>query len=446
MLKYDNCPNCFAPIKIGSYCTRCGYHFTSEKTVYGALPAFTVLGDRYLIGRVLGRGGFGITYIALDLCSNKLCAIKEYMPSEHSFRAANSLNIIPNNDQNSVSTYKYGKERFLLEAKTLQNLGNNPNVVNIWNFFPQNNTAYLVMEYLDGMNMRQMIKAKGGNIDIDLVKNVFVTVSSALMPIHEKGILHRDLSPENIIITKSGQIKLIDFGSARSYVIANNNGLSVLLKPGYAPPEQYDKHGKQGPWSDVYALCATFYNIISGKMPIDAQFRKRGQRLPSLAELGCAVTLTTSNVIARGMELDINKRYKSFDQLLNEIDIGIKSQIKPLKPVRSNIQPKSINQRACIEVVGGKYKGSSIALSKNQTYTIGRSKEKSDLVISDDTNISRAHCEVRFDGTNLHVKDISANGTFFEKGVKLTKNTDYIIPIGTKVYLATPSNSVIFKK
>lgn len=442
MLKYNNCPSCFAPIKNGSFCAKCGYNFASEKVIYGALPAFTIVGNRYLLGRVLGRGGFGITYIALDLNSNRNCAIKEYMPSEHSGRSNNSLNIIPNNDEKSIKTYKHGREKFLLEAQTLQRLGKNPNVVDIWNYFPENNTAYLVMEYLNGTNMRQLIKSQNGKVDVKLAKEVFVTVASALMPIHRQGILHRDLSPENIIITNSGQIKLIDFGAARSYVSAQKSGLSILLKPGYAPPEQYDKHGDQGPWSDVYALCATFYNVISRKMPVDAQFRKRGQKLPTLSELGCAVTQTTSNVIAKGMELDINKRYKSFDQLLNDIDIGIKPQVKSLNSIKS----PQLNGRACIEVVGGKYKGSSIALSKNQIYTIGRSKEKADLIVGDDTNISRVHCEVRFDGANLYVKDISANGTFFENGVRLTKNTDNIISLGSKVYLATPSYSIIFKK
>lgn len=453
MLKYNNCPSCFAPVKSGTFCTKCGYNFAVEKTTYGALPAFTVVGNRYLLGKVLGRGGFGITYVALDLQSNQKCAIKEYMPSEHSSRSNNSLNIIPNNDDRSIKTYKHGKEKFLLEVKTLQCLGKNPNVVDIWNYFPQNNTAYLVMEYLDGQNMRQMMKSQNGGINVTLAKEVFVTVASALMPIHNRGILHRDLSPENIIITNSSQIKLIDFGAARSYVSAQNNGLSILLKPGYAPLEQYDKHGNQGPWTDVYALCATFYNVISGKRPVDAQFRKRGERLPTLAELGCAVTQTTSNVIERGMELDINKRYKSFGQLLNDIDIGPKVKPSPLPPIKQTPPkpqplslPKQLNGQVSVAVSGGKYTGASIVLSQNQTYTIGRSKDKANLVVSDDTNISRAHCEVRFDGTKLHLKDISANGTFFANGDKLIKNADYVIPIGTKVYLATQNNSIIFKK
>lgn len=457
MLKYNNCPSCFAPVKKESFCTKCGYNLAAEKSTYGALPAFTVVGNRYLLGKVLGRGGFGITYIALDLQNNLNCAIKEYMPSEHSSRSNNSLNIIPNHDDRSIKTYKHGKEKFLLEVKTLQSLGKNPNVVNIWNYFPQNNTAYLVMEYLDGQNMRQMIKSQSTGINVNLAKEVFVTVASALMPIHNKGILHRDISPENIIITNSGQIKLIDFGAARSYVSAQNNGLSILLKPGYAPLEQYDKHGNQGPWTDVYALCATFYNVISGRRPVDAQFRKRGQRLPTLAELGCEVTQTTSNVIARGMELDINKRYKSFGQLLNDIDISTKPKqrtLAPLKPLpkklTSKLQPnpeqKPLNEQASVMVTAGKNKGTAIVLSQNKIYIIGRSNEKADLVVGNDTNISRAHCEVRYDGTSFHVKDISANGTFFEKGGKLTKGTDYTVPVGSKIYLATQNNSIIFKK
>ena len=310
------------PLNGKTVCPNCGNDSSKNKQYPGVLPPFTLLNNRYLVGKVLGKGGFGITYVAKDVIGNNICAVKEYMPSEYSSRSEGTLNVVPYSDDKARYVFTHGREKFMEEAKTLLKLRSNPIVVDILDYFTENNTAYLVMEYLSGQDLRKMARSSGGKIDPEFAKTIFVTIASSLMEVHRMNILHRDLSPENIIVTDDGRIKLIDFGAARNFVSTQNKGMSILLKPGFAPPEQYNTKGNQGPWSDVYALCATFYTLVSGKALVDALFRYRGEQQPSLLSLGCPVTKKTSDVIERGMELDYNKRYKDFKELLDDIDIA----------------------------------------------------------------------------------------------------------------------------
>lgn len=471
MLPYDNCPNCFAPIGGGTICPNCGNDYSKNKQFAGVLPAFTLLNNRYLTGRVLGKGGFGVTYIAKDIISNEICAVKEYMPSEYSTRSGGTQNIVPFSDDKARFVFTHGRDKFMEEAKTLLKLRNNPIVVDILDYFTQNNTAYLVMEYLDGQDLRKMARGSGGKIDPDFAKMVFVTIASSLMEIHRMNILHRDLSPENIIVTSNGRIKLIDFGAARNFVSTQNKGMSILLKPGFAPPEQYNAKGTQGPWTDVYALCATFYTLVSGKPLVDALFRYRGEQQPSLASLGCPVTKKTSDVIERGMELDIKRRYKNFKELLDDIDIVVSSE-----PRKKIIQQEDIQQQRIIQqrknsqqrdtqhtqhlerqVVKQEVKmtqpylaaivGNSICnrvlVGSNDIFKIGRSAQSCQFVVSGDTNISRIHCYLRFDGNRIYLCDASSNGTFFENGTQLVKNKEYVVTPGTKFYLATRNHMLV---
>ena len=453
MLPYDNCPNCFMPIGGSTICPNCGNDYSKNKQFAGVLPAFTLLNNRYLIGRVLGKGGFGVTYIAKDIISNNICAVKEYMPSEYSTRSGGTQNIVPFSDDKARFVFTHGRDKFMEEAKTLLKLRNNPIVVDILDYFTQNNTAYLVMEYLDGQDLRKMARTSGGKLDPDFAKMVFVTIASSLMEIHRMNILHRDLSPENIIVTSNGRIKLIDFGAARNFVSTQNKGMSILLKPGFAPPEQYNAKGTQGPWSDVYALCATFYTLVSGKPLVDALFRYRGEQQPSLASLGCPVTKKTSDVIERGMELDFKRRYKDFKELLDDIDINVSTppprrertvdkppQPNPPQPPK----PPEVKQvQPYVAAIVGNSLCNKVFIGNNDVFKIGRSAQSCQYIVSGDTNISRIHCYLRFDGNRIYLCDASSNGTFFENGTQLVKNKEYVITPGTKFYLATRNHMLV---
>ena len=307
------------PLGGARVCPHCMCDIDALKAYQGVLPRFTILHQRYMIGRVLGKGGFGVTYVALDLQNNSLCAIKEYMPAEYSSRATDRLTIMPKDGDRAQYIYRHGKEMFYKEAQNLQELRNNPTVVNILAYFNEHNTSYLVMEYLD-QDLRTMARKNGGTLDPNYAMVVLVSVASGLMDVHRHGLLHRDISPENIMVAKDGRIVLIDFGAARNYVTQQNKGMSVLLKPGFAPIEQYSSQGKQGTWSDVYALCATFYTLVSGKKPLEASFLQNGAKMPSLAELGCGVSKRTSDAIEYGMQFDYQKRCPDFKTLLDLID------------------------------------------------------------------------------------------------------------------------------
>ena len=441
------------PIGGSTICPNCGNDYSKNKQFAGVLPAFTLLNNRYLIGRVLGKGGFGVTYIAKDIISNNICAVKEYMPSEYSTRSGGTQNIVPFSDDKARFVFTHGRDKFMEEAKTLLKLRNNPIVVDILDYFTQNNTAYLVMEYLDGQDLRKMARTSGGKLDPDFAKMVFVTIASSLMEIHRMNILHRDLSPENIIVTSNGRIKLIDFGAARNFVSTQNRGMSILLKPGFAPPEQYNAKGTQGPWSDVYALCATFYTLVSGKPLVDALFRYRGEQQPSLASLGCPVTKKTSDVIERGMELDFKRRYKDFKELLDDIDINASTppprrertvdkppQPNPPQPPK----PPEVKQvQPYVAAIVGNSLCNKVFIGNNDVFKIGRSAQSCQYVVSGDTNISRIHCYIRFDGNKIYLCDASSNGTFFENGTQLVKNKEYVITPGTKFYLATRNHMLV---
>lgn len=474
MIPYDKCPNCFLSTGGSTICPNCGYDPTKNKKFAGVLPAFTLLSNRYLVGRVLGKGGFGVTYIANDVIENKICAVKEYMPSEYSIRSGGTQNIVPFSDDKARFVFTHGRDKFMEEAKTLLKLRNNPIVVDILDYFTQNNTAYLVMEYLDGQDLRKMARANGGCLEPNFAKTVFLTIASSLMEIHRMNILHRDLSPENIIVTSDGRIKLIDFGAARNFVSTQNKGMSILLKPGFAPPEQYNAKGTQGPWSDVYALCATFYTLVSGKPLVDALFRYRGEQQPSLASLGCPVTKKTSDVIERGMELDFKRRYKDFKELLDDIDINT-SAVQKRKAVPQNSVQQYLQQGRCLQqnqtsrqnisahiqgerqIIKREFKqtqpyiaalvGNSLCnkvfIGNGDVFKIGRSAQSCQYIISGDTNISRMHCYLRFDGSRIYLCDASSNGTFFENGVQLVKNREYVINPGTKFYLATRKHMLV---
>lgn len=461
MLRYDSCPNCFYPLSGATVCASCGFDHSTIRVPNGTLSASTLLNKKYILGRALGKGGFGITYIAKDISTNRICAIKEYMPSEYALRNNGTNNVIPFADDKAKFVFEHGKEKFIEEAKTLLKLRDNPIVVDILGYFTENNTAYLVMEYLDGQDLRKMARATGGKIDLGFAKMILVTVASSLMEIHRMNILHRDLSPENIIVTSNQEVKLIDFGAARNFVSCQNKGMSILLKPGFAPPEQYNAKGIQGPWSDVYALSATFYNIVSGKPLIDALFRYRGEQQPSLFSMGCAVTKKTSDVIEKGMELDYKKRYRDFKAFLDDIDIDYSIEKKTNVDLSQQQNAQNLTQQSSsvisqnsksnitviptISVISSVGIVGKSAVKKNDIVKIGRSRQNSDYVLDNDTNISRVHCTLRFEEhTNtFYLADLSVNGTYFEDGRRLERNKEYPVSPGTKFYLASRQNMLI---
>ena len=270
------------------------------------------LNGRYRVCRSLGQGGFGITYLAEDELLGQKIVIKEYFPAAFARRAEDgSIRIMEETDR---ADFTEGRNRFLREARILTSLLDVPGVVKAWNYFQENQTAYLVMEYVQGISLRSWLEQNKEEPSFDEALEMLRPVVLALESIHKKGLLHRDITPDNLMVGANGTVKLLDFGSARSYLREKDSEMTqtVLLKSGYAPPEQYDGKSVQGPWTDIYALSATLYEMITGCMPEDALQRQIRDELIEPSIYGAKITPEQEeHLLKRGLALDERERYTS---------------------------------------------------------------------------------------------------------------------------------------
>jgi len=255
-------------------CERCGYDERQENASH-QLPVGTILRGQYLIGKVLGQGGFGITYLGWDRNLDIPVAIKEFFPGGAVARD-NSYNNTVQCFSTIQCAYGESKGRFLREAKTLAKFRDIPEIVSVQGFFEENNTAYIVMEYVKGTDLRRHIRNRGGRLSLAETLAVMKPVMEALAKVHENGVIHRDISPDNIMLLPNGRVKLLDFGAVRELHNPNAEGIlthstEAILKRGFAPAEQYQRRGSLGPWTDIYALCATIYCCLTGKVPPESQ-------------------------------------------------------------------------------------------------------------------------------------------------------------------------------
>lgn len=332
-MKY--CLNCFQLCE-GEKCAACGFEEKSEERLPQHLPAETVVQGRYQIGRVLGQGGFGITYKAYDRELMRVVAIKEYYPADMAQRTQGQNTVTAYQQGEMPLLYQRGKEKFMEEARTLAKFSDFPGIVRLYDCFAENGTAYIVMQFLEGIDLGDYLEGKGGKISGEEAKQILLPVIDALKEVHRTGMIHRDISPQNIFITTTGQIKVIDFGAARAAVLGDEKSRSVLLKPGYAPEEQYRTHGKQGPWTDVYALSATLYRMVTGKVPPDALERlHEGGELPLPSELSSEIRYA----IQKGMAVRASERFESMEAL-QDVLYGEKMS-EDAWPQRTSIQKQT---------------------------------------------------------------------------------------------------------
>ncbi|WP_434619453.1 serine/threonine-protein kinase [Azospirillum sp. B2RO_4] len=308
------CPSCYSAKGRSETCGACGFPTKSDNRPGVHLVPGTLLHGRYRAGRVLGQGGFGATYLGWDDRLQVKVAIKEYYPSNLISRVPNAAAVSPFSDEHA-ETFAAGLSKFLEEARTLARLRDVREIVGIQDFFEENATAYLVMELLEGRTMKKYLADCGGRIDVKRTLSVVMPIAKALQAIHEQGLIHRDISPDNIFLTNGGDRKLLDFGAARQ-TARPGAGLTVILKPGYAPPEQYSNEGRQGPWSDVYALCATIYLALTGRTPPDATARFMNDKVPKPSELGVALAPGFEKVLLSGLAMRWQDRPQSMKDLL----------------------------------------------------------------------------------------------------------------------------------
>lgn len=306
------CMGCLGSMEeSGGICEHCG--FNNGAPVYPhQLPPMTVLAGKYLTGRVLGEGGFGITYLGIDMNLGLKVAIKEYYPAGFVSRTSQSATVAPYSGTNG-EYFTAGLDKFLAEARALARFHDLESIVEVRDFFRENGTAYIIMEFIEGMTLSQALEKQNGRMASDYVFNLMEPVILALQQVHKSGLIHRDISPDNIMLDEKGRMKLLDFGAARQF--DSRKTMSVMLKPGYAPIEQYQTSGHFGPWSDVYALCATIYKLITGAMPIESLERLVEDTLAPPSLLGADIDPGREAVLMQGLAVRKEERFSNMSAL-----------------------------------------------------------------------------------------------------------------------------------
>lgn len=326
------CMGCMEELeRPGRPCPHCGFDVTRYQRPQNSLPLYEILNGKYLIGRVLGIGGFGITYIAWDFYQGKRVCVKEYFPREIAVRNPRGRTY---SEQISVSiycgmesytqhvdkvkaAYMKGLTAYIQEAENLSRYYMMPGIVSIRDFFYGNRTAYIVMEYIDGIDMKKYAKFRGGRLMPEEVFTLLRDVLKALHSVHQDNIIHRDISPDNIMLTRKMKAILIDFGAARDY--ADSKSAPILLKHGYAPVEQYKKDARQGPWTDVYSMCASIYYLLTGIRIQPSRERQQHDTLQKLQAMGVPISEEQDLAIWKGLRIQPEQRYSSIAELYQDL-------------------------------------------------------------------------------------------------------------------------------
>jgi serine/threonine protein kinase len=306
--------NCFGTLDAQRVCTTCRKKAEELQAPPHHLAQRTVLANKYLIHRALGEGGFGITYLAWDMSCGVKVAIKEYYPSGYVNRMPKSNQVIINSKQNQAASNR-GLKRFIDEAKTLAKIKNLPGIVSVRDFFSANGTAYIVMEYLDGISLKKYLQRKGGKVPCDEILTILRPIMDSLVSVHKLGLIHRDISPDNILLTKTNEVKLIDFGAAKQSNL-DGKSLSIVLKQGFAPEEQYRTHGEQGAWTDIYALGVTIYYSITGSLPPESIQRLHKDTIVRPSEKGAIISPTQESALMKSLAVYAQHRYRDVTQMI----------------------------------------------------------------------------------------------------------------------------------
>lgn len=314
-------------------CPFCGNDIVGPTNDNTCLPAGSVLKQRYVLGRVLGDGGFGITYIGYDKALKRKVAVKEFFPNECVTRQKGDTMVTPLSGERG-ERYQSGLKSFQEEAQRLANLGSIEGVVNVYDVFADNGTAYIVMEYLSGDTVAQMVE-KSKVLGFGRTMNIIVPVLRSLIKVHNAGIIHRDISPQNIIKTKEGKIVLIDFGAARQNTFSMSKSISIILKQGYAPIEQYDNKLEQNSWTDVYGVAATMYYMLTGVTPQFANSRLLEDTLAPVSELREGLPPQLDDILKNALAVRPEERTQTAQELLDQI-MTLKDFKRPVKKKPKN--------------------------------------------------------------------------------------------------------------
>ena len=347
-MEVRRCMKCMHPLTAGeTVCPECGRAYGSANAESFALKPGTILEGKYLVGEMLGQGGFGITYIGFDLLLEQKVAIKEYYPMSTGMvsREGHSTVVWSSAMMGKTGTQK-GFDSFLKEARKMAKLGGIPGVVGVKSVFIQNETAYIVMDFIEGETLLKKLQ-KNGPMDFDSCVKLMTPIMQALAEVHEHGIIHRDISPDNIMVRPDGKLILLDLGAAKDLDIQGNDGSvqssQMVAKHGFSPIEQYSKSGKVGPWTDIYAMAATIYYCCTGILPPPATDRTIDDTL------ACQPRLTQAqfDILADCMRMRPQDRPQSMDTLLQMLTrLQGEAKVEPPKVIPEVEPPKPVETKA----------------------------------------------------------------------------------------------------
>lgn len=333
--KQDICLKCMHPLKGEKRCPKCGFDIDTYKPKEHHLKPRTILHGQYIVGTVLGEGGFGITYVGWDLMLHMMVAIKEYFPVGIVMRdsSQNTVSVFSGADE---EFFRHDRGKFMNEAQKLAKFDGNPGVVSVKNYFMENGTAYIVMEYIQGINLNMFIQQNGGKLSMQQTLKLLDMPMRTLAQLHKNKTFHRDISPENLMVTNDNAVKLIDFGSAMDHNV-DMKTRTLKVRQGYSPIELYTSDGKEDTYTDIYALCATIYKAITGVVPPMATERIMEDKLIPPSKLGAkGITPKQEKALINGLAVNSANRYQSVEELRKDLmgsearKSGAESNSKPL--------------------------------------------------------------------------------------------------------------------
>ena len=312
-MELNKCFGCMEEIQ-GYPCPHCGFDPRSVKGIEYALPMGTILAGKYLVGRVLGQGGFGITYVGWDIALERKVAIKEYYPSGQVSRNPGSRGLTWYTSVQSQQAKQNGTQMFLKEARKMSKVDDIPNVVRVRDLFQENETAYIVMDFVEGETLKARLE-KTGPLPWEQAKGIFLPAIQAMEQVHQAGLVHRDISPDNLMLTPDGKVKILDLGAAKDLSVNNGASSMQVAKGGFSPFEQYTQRGSSGPWTDVYAMAATVYYTLTGKLPPVATDRVVEDTI-SWEEPGLkALSAQALEALQKAMVISAKTRMQSMEEL-----------------------------------------------------------------------------------------------------------------------------------
>lgn len=448
------CYHCMSQISNdkASTCPVCGKSLAPEEQKPRFLKPGTVLAGKFIVGYHLGSGGFGNTYIGWDQILQRKVAIKEFYPEQYCGRGQDGLTVVVT-DERLISRYQRGLQQFLVEARNVAALHDVQGVVEISNFFEENGTGYIIMEYLEGMDVKTILQKSGNKKDYEWSRRVILTVLYTLKEVHKRGVLHRDIAPDNIFVTKEGIVKLIDFGAAKNVTVMDSSK-DVWLKSGYAPIEQYRNTFEQGPYTDLYAVAALFYRMLTGQKPVPAIDRLEKDPLVPLSDMGISIPQQAEMAIMVCLNIMPEYRLQSAEEFMEALDgkffipvyepTWILPKEKP-KGIKAKIGALPVGAKVAlcllgIALIGGTGIGVMSAFN-NQTQTSMENVQQ--VLMMDLKGKTREEANKEIEKLNQNYGwelKLDAKTTIFDPSKEVGSIFDQSVPAGTVLYDATESS------